>query len=255
MELKKLKISFKDSSFTQFHIHNEIDLAIKSAHHIWLEIDVRPSPSSDLQVVNQVLFTRCYAESVAKFQSLFPAVHTPFIFDLGAYTGISAIYLKSVFPLATVCCLEPNAENYALLSNNIRHNNLTQVYHVHAAVWNKNTRVSLDETFRDGKSWSLVYQENPAGTVPAHDLPTLMQSRQVAQIDFLKMDVEGAEQMLLGDPECARTFLPKTRFIAFELHEEFLTQAEAKAVFDQFGFDVAFGGDVSYAWNKSLLPQ
>lgn len=255
MGLKNLKISFKDSSLKEFHIHNQIDLNIRSQHQIWLEIEIRDKPSSDLQVVNQLLLKQCYSQSVSKFKQLYPNLDTPIIFDLGAYIGISCLYFKTIFPLAKIFCLEPDAENYELLRKNIQTNQLTQVSYTEAAVWDKNTRVVKDQVFRDGKEWSISFLEREFGSVSAFDMSTLMQSKQIETIDFLKMDIEGAEQMLLGDLETAKSFLPKVRFIAFELHREFLSEGDIQPIFDHLGFDLVLGKDVSYAWNKNYLSQ
>lgn len=134
MELKKIVISFKDSSLKEFHIHNEIDLEIKATHQLWFEVDLRAKPSSDLQVFNQVLLTRCYEESVLKFKELYPQIVSPLLFDLGAYTGITAIYFKSVLPKAVIYSIEPDPDNYDLLKNNTTNNHLNKVYHLQAAV-------------------------------------------------------------------------------------------------------------------------
>lgn len=253
MEIKKIVISFKDSSLKEFHIHKEIDLEIKSTHQIWLEIDLRVKPSSDLQVFNQVFFGRCYQDSITKFKNLFPQSTAPIIFDLGAYTGISTLYLKSLFPSSSIYSIEPERNNYMLLRSNIKNNNLTNVFHLEAAVWNKNTQVSLDEKFRDGKEWSSIFKEDQAGSTSALNMTTLLSSRNISQIDFLKIDIEGAEQMLLGELECANQFLPKTKFIAIELHPEYLSREKTKVIFDHFNFEFVFRNDVSYGWNKSLL--
>ncbi|WP_420580402.1 FkbM family methyltransferase [Reichenbachiella sp.] len=206
-----------------------------------------------MEVINQIFFNQCYIHSVSKFKQLYPNLHTPIIFDLGAYTGISCLYFKTIFPSAKIFCLEPDAENYQLLKNNIQNNQVNQVSHAQAAVWDKNTKVAKDKKFRDGKEWSVVYQEQKDGSVNAFDMDTLMQSRQLEMIDFMKMDIEGAEQMLLGSLETAESFLPNVRFIAFELHREFLSEENMKSIFDQLGFETVFGTDISFAWNKNLL--
>jgi len=251
--LKKLKISFKDNSLNEFHIHNEIDLAIKEKHKVWVEMDLRPPPSSDIPVFNQIMFGRCYHESVKKFRSLFPNTNQPLILDLGAYTGASAAYFSCQFPKSTILCVEPEPKNYALLESNVSNNRLNNVYHVNAAVWDKNTFVEPDTMFRDGKEWSCVFKEQSDGTIPAFDMPTLMSSRNIEIIDFLKMDVEGAEQMLIGNSDCAQQYLPKVRFIATEIHPEFLTPRDTKTILEQFGFEVILGDDISYAWNTRLV--
>lgn len=113
--------------------------------------------------------------------------------------------------------------------------------------------MSLDERFRDGKEWSCVFKENVEGSISAFDMKTLLSSKNIQEIDFLKIDIEGAEQMLLENLHTASQFLPKTKFVSFELHPEYLTPEQAQITLEHFGFEVVFRKDVSYAWNKFLI--
>ena len=63
----------------------------------------------------------------------------PYIIDCGANIGLSVIYLKSVYPQATIIAFEPDERNFDLLSINVRNFGFEHVEIRREAVWTENT--------------------------------------------------------------------------------------------------------------------
>lgn len=124
-----------------------------------------------------------------------PGMH---IADIGAHAGyFTRLYAKLVGPTGTVYAFEPDPENYALLERNTR--NLKNVKRYPLAISDREGSVDFYETENNTGCHSLV----PAGfrpnkiTVQATTLDALVRSGEISNIDFLKMDIEGAEPMAL----------------------------------------------------------
>lgn len=118
----------------------------------------------------------------------------PFIIDCGANIGLSVLYFKGLHPKATVLAFEPDAANFKLLQKNITANGLKDVTAMQSAVWTHNDTVSFSS---NGSQGSQISNENKNSvTVKASRLADFLNQKQV---DFLKIDIEGAEWEVLKD--------------------------------------------------------
>jgi FkbM family methyltransferase len=120
------------------------------------------------------------------------------IVDLGANVGVFALYAAANAPRATIHCFEPAATTFAVLQNNINANHLNVVAHQLAI----STFCGTARLFRAGSAaeWSLKDAADAASEdVQCIDLNRLFELINDDKIDFLKMDVEGAELEVLGN--------------------------------------------------------
>lgn len=116
-----------------------------------------------------------------------------FVLDCGSHIGMSIIYLKRICPTAEIIGFEPDKQNFELLTQNIESFQLDKVTLINKAVWHEETELSFvsegDMTSRignDGKS------ENITKACRLYDYLD-------RKVDFLKMDIEGAEYEVLKD--------------------------------------------------------
>jgi FkbM family methyltransferase len=115
------------------------------------------------------------------------------IVDCGAHIGLSVIYLKSICPSAKIICFEPDVINYNNLEKNIKSHNLKNIDVRNEAVWIENTDLNF---IQQGDMSSRIGKSDLNGVkVKAVRLKDFLNRK----IDFLKLDIEGAEYLVLKD--------------------------------------------------------
>lgn len=118
----------------------------------------------------------------------------PYILDCGANIGMSVIYLKHQFPDAEIIAFEPDEVNFGLLEKNIASFGYSNVELRKEAVWNSNTTL----LFSNDSSMGSKVEMNDTGStkkVAAVRLKEFLNR----PVDFLKIDIEGAEYVVLND--------------------------------------------------------
>lgn len=125
----------------------------------------------------------------------------PVILDCGSNIGLSILYFKLLYPNATVTAFEPEPSAFRCLERNVRQNRFQGV-HVN--------RLALSD--QEGEV-ELYFDPDEAGSLRASTIEERMQAEKLmvesarlsrfveGDIDFLKMDVEGAELAILHDLE------------------------------------------------------
>jgi FkbM family methyltransferase len=123
--------------------------------------------------------------------------------DIGANGGIfTALAARCVGPTGHVYAFEPGEPEQALLEQNIVRNHLTNVTVFRGAVSNQTGTANL-AVARDGALNSLAKTEHPLQSikewrpVPTITLDEYLARERVPKVDFVKMDVEGAEKLVL----------------------------------------------------------
>jgi FkbM family methyltransferase len=130
------------------------------------------------------------------------------IIDVGAYDGdTAAIYLR-IFPDAIVHALEPDAENFAKLTEsaaslrNIRPHRLAAGATDGPAVLHRNGNQQTHSLLPRPREGKRYYPENagPTGTeiVPVVTLDSFCRDQAINFVDILKLDVQGAEVQALN---------------------------------------------------------
>lgn len=153
-------------------------------------------------------FDEIFVEQIYKIRF---SGESPYILDLGANIGLSVLYLKKLYPKAQVTAYEADPRIFSFLEQNIKGNGFSDVELVNKAVWHENAVLQFNPEGGDGGrvAWD---GENSTVAVQAQDIRELLKGRTV---DFLKMDIEGAENLVL--PIC-RKYLSSVRKIFVEYH-------------------------------------
>jgi len=135
----------------------------------------------------------------------------PLIIDCGSNIGLSVIYYKQLYPAARIIAFEPDKSNFQVLKKNIESNGYKGVELNEAAVWITNGVITFQSNESEG---SHIEEHSKEGiTVPSVRLNDLLDKE--AEIDFLKVDIEGAEWAVMKD--CALN-LHKVRNLFLEYH-------------------------------------
>lgn len=130
----------------------------------------------------------------------------PFIVDCGSNIGLAVLYFKKVAPHAKVLAFEPDPDTCRLLQQNIESNGIAGVQVVNSALAGHTGTVALyRDTSRPGAPYmstqeSHVALHTPGTSVAKSEIPAVKLSSYISQpVDFLKMDIEGAESDVLQD--------------------------------------------------------
>lgn len=140
------------------------------------------------------------------------------IIDAGANIGVTSLHLADIAPRSTVLAVEPEAENISLLSYNLAAlGSRAQI--IEAALWPRPGDLSLTA---DGPSVAHQVTEgtNSRTIVPAITPSDLLDRCPGGTADVLKLDIEGAEADVAGDPGLG-TWVTRVRYILIECHSHY----------------------------------
>lgn len=150
-----------------------------------------------------------------------PTVPPKYIVDCGANVGYASVYLLRKFPDAKVVAIEPDLRNYKILAENLAPYGARAVPML-AAVWSYEVDLSLRlNSANRGAEWGTQVQESTTGETPdvaAVDIVWLLNRSPHGRIDILKIDIEGAEEMVFA--QGYRQWIHHVGIIMIELHSE-----------------------------------
>lgn len=144
------------------------------------------------------------------------------IIDCGANIGLSVIYLKKLCPDASIIAFEPDEINFKLLEKNIRSFGFENIELRKEAVWIENTYLDFSNKGTLGSKIAGSAADNTI-KVKAIRLKDLMHQK----IDFLKLDIEGAEYPVLKD---ITDNMQMTEKIFIEYHGTYSQNAELNEI-------------------------
>lgn len=125
------------------------------------------------------------------------------VVDAGANCGIYTVAAASlVGPSGRVLSFEPGMESYYALQKNIEINRFQNVHAYRVALSDEDGRARLYHDKRGPASFSLGGDndddpEHKYEDVPARTLAAVLEEEAVDNVGFIKLDVEGAEELVL----------------------------------------------------------
>lgn len=149
------------------------------------------------------------------------------IIDGGANVGLAAIYFTTLYPAATIICVEPDPENHKQLKKN------TQLYPnikpIEGGLWNADTTLRIVNP--NAQAWSFEVtegQQEKGETISAITIEKIKKDFGIDVIDVAKIDIEGSEKELFEANY--ESWLPSTRFLIIEVHD-WKRKGASRAVF------------------------
>lgn len=119
----------------------------------------------------------------------------PYIIDCGANIGLSAIYFHRLYPQAEILAFEPDPAIFDILEKNVSAANASdKIKRVQACLSDTNGEVNFYPDGADGGTISHADDTVQAVKVPA----VLLSDYLTKPVDFLKIDIEGAEYDVLN---------------------------------------------------------
>jgi len=157
------------------------------------------------------------------------------ILDLGANTGYTAASFAAKYPDATVIAVELDADNAAICRENlVQFGNRCKV--VHAGVWTESGTVTYGG--RDVHDYAIGSLAAPR-MAPAITVDDLLLRFQLNTVDYVKMDIEGAEASVLN-PSAA--WLGRVKSLSIEVHPP-ATMESCQAALRSAGFSSEAHGE------------
>lgn len=213
-QLRRLRSYYKHFNKASFLVHSFDYLlgrrkmrytTTKNGHNLYMR-----SNSSDWFVF---LSSLVYSE----INQIQPKQVPKTILDLGANIGTTAIAFAEKFPVATVIAIEPDPQNYSILLKNA--SSYTNIIPFHCAISNECGTVYLTAK-QNNEPWGMhIARGKIPGSikVPCVTIPVILKMFGLKQIDILKVDIEGAEELLFST---ADEWIQLVGCIAVELHGE-----------------------------------
>lgn len=156
-----------------------------------------------------VTYKEIVVDEIYRFHTSNPA---PYILDCGANMGLSVVYLSELYPQAQIVAFEPEGPVFDVLQKNVREYAGDRNVEIHKkAVWESETTLQF---FTDKGMGGSV--ETKHGTTSPIEVPTVRLADYLQRpVDFLKMDIEGAEYTVLKSCE---PYLKNVQNIFVEYH-------------------------------------
>lgn len=150
----------------------------------------------------RILFTPQYFDP-AERALLAARIRPGFVFlDIGANIGGYTLFAAALAgPRARILAIEPQPEIFERLVYNIRQNPFSNVKALNCAVADRDGEITLFVTPRNRGETSMRIVNSDAGGVemraPAQTLASIVANEGLERIDAMKLDVEGAEDLIL----------------------------------------------------------
>lgn len=146
------------------------------------------------------------------------------IVDVGANIGVTVDHFKNY--AKTVYAIEPSPENFAALKKNKEFNNWDNVVLCNYALADKDGEMQFSQAPNNRTTNALLANGQPVGpggwyqnsfAVPTKAIDTFFEENNIDEVDFMKFDPEGSEELILYS-EGFKKVAPKIKAIECEFH-------------------------------------
>jgi FkbM family methyltransferase len=120
----------------------------------------------------------------------------PLIIDCGANIGLSILYFKQIYPLSRIIAFEPDSQIFSILQRNVQNLDSSGIQLINKALWDSET--VLEFASEGGDAGRLTHMDELQSK--KHQVSTVRLRDYLQEpVDFLKIDIEGAETTVLKD--------------------------------------------------------
>ena len=148
--------------------------------------------------------------------------HGDIVLDIGAFIGLSSmIFSKKVGEEGKVYAIEPVMHN--VIRKNIEENNINNVYVIPKAIGNEvgKTEIEISDYGGDASITRREYTKDYYKKKKIIELTTLdflVKELELERIDFIKIDIEGAEELAIrGADNIIKQFRPKWSISSYHI--------------------------------------
>jgi FkbM family methyltransferase len=185
--------------------------------------------STDGKVFDEIFVERVYAPGLAALPGDLGRVT---LIDLGAYTGLSAIFLARELAVEEIIAVEPDPDNFRLLSENLSTTGLANRSTALRAFAGREHAFATVQDSGNG-AWGMRMGPFSETGTPVLPLAEIVKTAKSDAPVVLKCDIEGGERQLFLH---IRDWEHLIRYVLLELHTEFLPLREMSACLESSGF-------------------
>lgn len=186
---------------------------------------------SDISVIEEIFVDRLYR----CVEDMIPGVAYP-ILDIGAHTGLFAIYTRILNPDVDIIALEPELHNFDILKINIKQNHTKNITSKQIALTHTDEDKIPLYLSDDSHNHSTKIHLDKTMHVPATTLEKLLKQQDITIIGLLKMDIEGAEYDILANMK--HDTWNKIQNIVLEYHGDQYNRKNLEQMIREQGFSV-----------------
>jgi len=151
---------------------------------------------TEIELVDAASFLFMYKEVFKQQIYRFKAKNAqPIIIDGGANIGLSILYFKQLYPDSRIIAFEPDDKVFNTLEKNIYKSGFSNIELVKKALWTSETFLEFMSERADAGRVTQLESDRPSYQVPTVRLRDYLTN----PIDFLKLDIEGAETEVIKD--------------------------------------------------------
>lgn len=183
------------------------------------------------------------------------------ILDIGSHAGSHTVLYKHINPDCKIYCFEPQSEMFNLLKHNIRKNGFEDVTAYNKGVANIATKSSMSSSVLDGDNVGkhIEYGTNKRFNLGGLQIgnggeeieTTTVDSLELKECDYIKIDVEGFEPLvLMGAEKTIKKFKPT---ILFESNHKVISKEMAEKFGLSYPVPSSFDILKSYGYNDIVL--
>jgi FkbM family methyltransferase len=199
-----LHLFFSERNFLIFLTHVKLFFA-SFIHHRFKKI--KSDKEKHIRIMGYKIFFFSYPTLINQFEEIFiyksyrfeSNTQNPLIFDCGSNIGISILYFKIFHPDSRIVAFEPDPENFRLLKKNIECNKLENVALHNYALGKEDGLCKLFNSPSGKGSLNTSIYANEPKEIFINVRMKRLSSFIKEEIDFMKIDVEGAEGEIIND--------------------------------------------------------
>ena len=177
-------------------------------------------------------------KEINRYEKFYKIVSTDVIIDAGAFHGILSLVYSQKAKNGNVYSFEPDKLNLKHFRNNLSLNNDPEnIQVIQKGLWNEQSRIKF---YEDGSVASSSYYkaENAVEkTIEVTSLDDFVLQYKLKKIDFIKMDVEGAElEILKGAKQMLLDFQPNLSVATYHFVKGELTYKSVEVFFKELNY-------------------
>ena len=209
------------------------------------ETKILNTPIGEIEAFTNDSFTKqveqlgFYAEQIILENNIHPYIEKAnLILDIGGHVGYHSIYYSMVNSNCKIKTFEPQKRMFGVLNNNIRNKNLKNIETFNLAVGHENKEINISSIVTDGPNSNedyvyggdIEYNLGGVGIGYGGEIAKMItvDSLNLPCLDYMKIDVEGAESLvLIGARETILKYKP---VICFEFNHKRISSEYLKEI-------------------------